>query len=77
MRLRECQFSNQRTCPAPPGLHVLGEFLFGDGDNLSGIFIFSSGGLLSGLEVYGLAADAPRVLLSPEELRPFETGLQS
>jgi hypothetical protein len=62
---------------APPGVHILGEFLFGDGDNLSGIFIFSSGGLLSGLEVYGLAGDAPRVLPGPEELRPFETGLQS
>ena len=59
---------------APPGVHVLGDFLIGDGDCLSGVFIFESGGLLSGLEVYGLAGDAPTTLPRIEDLRPFATG---
>lgn len=58
--------------PAPPGVHVLADFLFGDESNLSGIFVFESDGILSGLEVYGLAADAPRSLPKSAELRPFE-----
>jgi len=57
---------------APPGVHILGDFLVGEGNALSGIFVFESGGLLSGLEVYGLAGDAPTVLPGPEELRPIE-----
>jgi len=61
----------------PPGVHVLGDFLLGDSDKLSGIFIFSGGGLLRGIEVYGLAGDAPRVMPGPEELRPFESGFKS
>jgi hypothetical protein len=61
---------------APPGVHILGEFLASSGDSLSGIFIFSSNGILSGIEVYGLADDAPRVLPSPHELRPYEAGAQ-
>lgn len=56
---------------APPGVHVLGDFLVGEGDNQSGAFIYSSEGLLSGLEVYGLAGDAPRTLPRPEELKPL------
>jgi hypothetical protein len=36
-----------------------------------GIFIFENGGILSGLEVYSLAADAPQVLPTPEQLRPW------
>jgi len=57
---------------APPGVHILGDFLVGEGECLSGAFIFECGGLLSGLEVYGLAGDAPKTLPTIEELRPFE-----
>jgi hypothetical protein len=57
--------------PAPPGVHILADFVFGDGTNLSGIFIYEKAGLLSGLEVYGLAGDAPKKLPSADELRPF------
>jgi hypothetical protein len=56
--------------PAPPGVHILSDYLFGGEDDLSGVFIFESGGLLSGLEVYGLAGDAPRFLPRFEALRP-------
>jgi hypothetical protein len=59
---------------APPGVHILGDFLLGEGDRISGAFIFESGGLLRGLEVYGLAGDAPTVLPGVEDLRPFESG---
>ena len=59
---------------APPGVHILGDFLVGHGDRLSGAFIYESGGLLSGLEVYGLAGDAPTALPSIEDLRPFVCG---
>lgn len=61
---------------APPGVHILAEFLVGSGENLSGIFIFASEGILSGVEVYGLAGEAPHVLPSPEELRRYEAGAQ-
>ena len=57
---------------APPGVHILGHFLFDSGGDLSGIFIFESGGTLSGVEVYGFDGDAPSVLPRPEALRPFE-----
>ena len=55
---------------APPGVHVLGDYLCGGVDDLFGIFIFEKAGLLSGIEVYSLAADAPAVLPAPETLRP-------
>ena len=55
----------------PPGVHVLGDFLFGAEDELAGIFIYESGGLLSGIEVYGMAGDASRFLPSENMLRPF------
>lgn len=61
---------------APPGVHILGDYLVGREDNLSGAFIYSSAGILSGVELYGLAGDAPRVLPAPEELRPYEQGAQ-
>lgn len=62
-------------CPeAPPGVNILGDFLLGEGDCLSGVFIFESGGLLSGVEVYGIAGDAPTTLPRIEDLRPFATG---
>jgi len=56
---------------APPGVHILGDYVVGAGDCLSGAFIFASGGILSGIEVYGLAGEAPRVLPSIEDLQPF------
>lgn len=64
---------------APPGVHVLGDFLFGEQANLAGIFIFESGGLLSGIEVYGLSGDAPAVLPNAEELRALnaQPGIQA
>jgi hypothetical protein len=55
--------------PAPPGVHILGDYLVGEGDFLSGAFIFESGGTLSGLEVYGLVTEAPHSLPRIEELR--------
>lgn len=64
-----------RTKPEPPpGVHVLGEFVFGNERNLSGVFVYSSGEVLSGVEVYGLAGDAPRFLPSPHEIRPCVAG---
>jgi hypothetical protein len=56
---------------APPGVHPLADFVFGEGDMLSGIFVYEKDGILSGLEVYGLAGDAPKALPDPEQLRPF------
>jgi len=56
--------------PASPGVHILGDFLFGEEHELSGIFVFSNDGLLSGVEVYGLTGEAPKILPNPESLRP-------
>ena len=60
--------------PAPPGVHILGDFIFGPDDEPAGIFIFESGGLLSGIEVYGLAGNAPAELPREDALRPFSPG---
>ena len=57
--------------PAPPGVHILGDFIFGPDNEPAGIFIFASAGLLSGIEVYGLAGDAPGDLPQQDALRPF------
>lgn len=58
--------------PLPPsGVHILGDYLVGEGDEVSGAFIFESGGLLSGIEFYSLGGDALEVLPSIEELRPY------
>lgn len=57
---------------APPGVHVLGQFVFGDEDTPDGIFIFEQGGLLSGIEVYEMGSGvAATSLPSPDSLRPF------
>jgi len=56
---------------AQPGVNILGDFVAGDDEKLSGVFIFESGGLLSGIEVYGLTGDAPTALPTMDELRPW------
>jgi hypothetical protein len=56
--------------PSDP-LRPVADFVFGSGDELSGIFVFEQSGVLAGLEVYGLAGDAPKTLPSPDSLRPF------
>ncbi|HLW66997.1 MAG TPA: hypothetical protein VKS79_16910 [Gemmataceae bacterium] len=56
---------------APPGVHPIADYLFGEDDMVSGIFLYESKGILSGLEVYGLAGEAPKSLPEPEVLRPL------
>jgi hypothetical protein len=64
-----------RGCPpAPPGVHILSDFVFGDEENLNGIFLYESGGVLSGLEVVGYSGQAPQFLPSPEILRPLPSS---
>lgn len=60
---------------APPGVGILGDFLFGEGDSTGGAFIFESNGILSGLEVFGFGADAPTHLPKPEDLRSYDSGI--
>jgi hypothetical protein len=55
---------------AVPGVHILGDYLMGSGESLSGAFIFSSENVLSGIELYALTGDASPVLPWPQELRP-------
>ena len=50
---------------APPGVHILGDFIYGDESNLCGVFVFESAGILSGLEVYSFAVDTPKTLPNP------------
>ncbi len=57
--------------PAPPGVSILGDFLFDFRGLLAGAFIYESGGLLSGIEIYGLEGDAPTDLPNEVMLRPF------
>jgi hypothetical protein len=64
------RFQIQGHAPAPPGVHILGDFLIGEGDYLSGVFIYSCDGLLSGIEFYSMASDAARQSPRPEDLRP-------
>jgi hypothetical protein len=59
----------------PPGVHILGDFIFGPEDGPAGIFVFASNAILSGVEVYGLASDAPSQLPEPESLRPFDSAV--
>lgn len=61
---------------APPGVHILADFLFGKEGELYGAFIYESAGLLSGLEVYGLSGEAPKDLFAPEDLRPYGESVQ-
>jgi hypothetical protein len=55
---------------APPGVHVLGDFIFGGESDLCGVFVFSCHGILSGLEVMGYVVEAPKTLPNPAALRP-------
>lgn len=55
----------------PPGVNILGDYVVGEGNEVSGAFIFESGGLLSGIEFYSLGGDALQVLPRIEELRPY------
>lgn len=55
------------------GLHILGDFLFGEGDDTAGAFIFAKEGLLSGLEVFSYGVrDRIENLPQPAQLRPVE-----
>jgi hypothetical protein len=58
--------------PPGGGLHILGDFMMGEGENAIGAFIYSRNGLLRGIEVYGLANDAPHAMPKPEDLRAIE-----
>ena len=60
---------------APPGVHIIGDYLIGDNAHLSGAFIYQSGGILSGVELYGLAGEAPKSIPMPHELRRFDETL--
>jgi hypothetical protein len=51
-------------------LAVLGDFLFGDGDETGGVFIFEIDGRLAGLEIYSFGQTVPTELPDPELLRP-------
>jgi hypothetical protein len=64
-------FKIQGRPKAPPGVHILGDFVFGSQAELCGVFIFASQGTLSGVDVYRLAGDAPSSLPEPASLRPF------
>ncbi len=61
---------------APPGVHVIADFVFGSESDLCGIFVFENEGILSGIEVFGYAVDAPKTLPAIETLRPisFQDG---
>jgi hypothetical protein len=56
---------------APRGVHILGDFIYGDESNLSGVFVFEPAGILSGLEVTGYAVDTPKNLPNPSNLQPI------
>jgi hypothetical protein len=48
--------------PAPPEVHILGDYMCGPLEDPAGAFIYSSGELLAGIEVYALAGEAPNAL---------------
>ncbi|MEV8520904.1 hypothetical protein ABZR86_13990 [Dyella marensis] len=57
--------------PTAGGIGVLAEFVFGDGNELSGIFIFERESKLAGVEVTGYSGDAPKELPAIESIRPW------
>jgi hypothetical protein len=58
----------------PPGVSIIADFVFGEGDDQNGIFVFEKNGILSGLDVYGLTDEATKTLPEPEGLRPLSWG---
>lgn len=54
------------------GIHILGDFLFGEGDKTSGVFIFEREGRLAGIEVYTYGDQVMRKMPDPSELRTFD-----
>jgi hypothetical protein len=67
-------FSIQKNPEPSGGLNPVADFIFGGGEDLSGIFVYERSGILAGLEVYGLAGDAPKSLPLSDSLRPFENA---
>ena len=67
-------FQLRGTAPAPPGVQILGDYVFDAGGDHSGAFIYSCDGLLSGIEVYSLSGDAPHFLPAPSSLRPLASS---
>jgi hypothetical protein len=57
--------------PAKGGIGILSDFVFGEGEERSGIFVFERDGDLAGVEVCGYAGDAPKSLPPVEALRPW------
>lgn len=57
--------------PTVGGIGVLAEFVFGDGDDLSGIFVFEREDKLAGVEVTGYSGDAPKELPAIEAMRSW------
>lgn len=50
-------------------MNVLADYVYGSG-NECGIIVFTHGETLAGLEVFGYGTDVPKMLPSPNELRP-------
>lgn len=68
------EFSVDGLRELPGELRPIVDFVFGEGDELSGIFAYERSGFLAGLEVYGLAGDAPRHLPRADTLKPVRWG---
>jgi hypothetical protein len=54
-------------------IQPIAEYIFGNGGELSGIFVCTSKRVLAGHEVYGLTGDAPKLLPTPNAMRPFRS----
>ena len=65
------QFQIKGQPEAPPGVHILGDYVIGDGAPCAGLFIFESAGILSGIEVYGMDDSAPTTMPRVDVLRRF------
>ena len=57
---------------APPGVHILGDFVFYAGADIAGFFFFCCFGFLCGVEMTGMAGDAPKALPEPSQLLTHE-----
>lgn len=57
------------------GIRILGDFIFGEGDETCGAFIFERDGVLSGIEVYSYGTmDLVKALPKPSQLRKYDEG---